>query len=150
MTIKRLALISLSMLLSAGVAAAQPGRSAATAAVLALEDTLNAAWLRHDTLAVLGLIADDFRGITQRGRTIGRADMLRAVARAEETATDVNDRTARALGPNSDVVVTTAKIIDRGRRANGQAFSVATLVTNVWVRRRARWRLAASHESAAP
>ena len=68
----------------------------------ALEDTLNAAWLRHDTLSLGRLIGADFRGIPASGRSLARADMLRAAAQTEESATDYTDRTARAFG---DVVV---------------------------------------------
>jgi hypothetical protein len=142
------------MLLGAHVVAAQrapsAGASGGASAVRALEDTLNAAWLRHDTITVGRLIAPDFAGITSSGRSIGRVDMLRAVAHTDEMATDVSDRTARVLGGDSDVVVTTARITDRGRRATGDAFTVETLVTNVWVRRSSGWQLVGAHESAAP
>ena len=79
--------------------------------VQALEDTLNAAWLRHDTLSLGRLIGADVRGITASGKSLVRADMLRAAARTEENATDYTDRTARAFG---NVVVTTGRITDRG------------------------------------
>ena len=73
--------------------------------MLALEDTLNAAWLRHDTLSLGRLLGADFRRITAGGRSLARADMLRGAAHTEETATEFTDRTARAFG---NVVVTTA------------------------------------------
>ena len=115
--------------------------------MLALEDTLNAAWLRHDTLSLGRLIGADFRGITAGGGSVDRADMLRAAAHTEESATEFTDRTARAFG---NVVVTTGRITDRGRRATGEPFTVVTLVTFVWVRRPSGWQLVAWHESFAP
>jgi len=128
-------------------AAAQTPSRALPDVVLLLEDTLNAAWLRHDTLTVGRLIGGDFRGITARGREIARVDMLRAAAHNDETATEVTSRSARRFG---DVVVTTGRITDRGRRSNGEAFVTVTLVTNVWARRGASWQLVAAHESTAP
>ena len=124
--------------------AGQPSQPGPTTQVLALEDTLNAAWLRHDTLSLGRLLGADFRGTTADGPTVTRADMLRAAAHTEESATEFTDRTARACG---DVVVTSGRITDRGRRATGDPFTVVTLVTFVWARRPSGWQLVAWHES---
>lgn len=122
-----------------------PGGPAAQ--VQALEDTLNAAWLRRDTLRLGRLIGADFRGITADGVSVTQADMLRGAAQTQESATEYTDRTARTFG---DVVVTTGRIIDRGRRATGEPFSIVTLVTFVWVQRPSGWQLVAWHESYPP
>ena len=140
-------LVCLVVLLAVRAAAGQPAPRGPAAEVLALEDTLNAAWLRHDTLSLGRLIGADFRGITASGGSVTRADMLRAAAHTEESATEFTDRTARAFG---NVVVTTGRITDRGRHANGEPFTVVTLVTFVWVRRPSGWQLVAWHESFAP
>ena len=140
-------LACLVVLLAGCARAAQPPPPGPATQVRALEDTLNAAWLRHDTLSLGRLLGADFRGITASGRSVARADMLRAAARTEESATEFTDRTARALG---DVVVTTGRITDRGRRATGEPFTVVTLVTFVWARRPSGWQLVAWHESFAP
>src|SRR5262249_59488066 len=104
-------LACLVVLLAGCRSAGQPPPSGAAMQVLALEDTLNAAWLRHDTLSLGRLIGADFRGITAEGRSVYRADMLRAAAHTEENATEFTDRTARAFG---NVVVTTGRITDHG------------------------------------
>ena len=136
------------VVLLAGCAAPGPPTPRGPAAqVMALEDALNAAWLRHDTLSLGRLIGADFRGITASGGPVAKADMLRAAAHTEESATEFTDRTARAFG---NVVVTTGRITDRGRHANGEPFTVVTLVTFVWVWRPSGWQLVAWHESFAP
>jgi len=140
-------LARLVLLLAGCRRAGQPLPSAATTQVLALEDTLNAAWLRHDTLTLGRLIGADFRGTTAEGPSVFRADMLRGAAYTEENATEFTDRTARAFG---NVVVTTGRITDHGRRASGERFTVVTLVTFVWARRPSGWQLVAWHESFAP
>jgi len=137
-------LVCLVALLASCKAGNQSPQRAPAAQVQALEDTLNAAWLRRDTISLGRLIGADFRGITADGESLVRADMLRAAAQTEENATDYTDRTARAFG---NVVVTTGKITDRGRRATGEPFTFVTLVTFVWVRRPDGWQLVAWHES---
>ena len=144
---KPFALAGLVVLLAGCGRAGQPAQPPPTTQVLALEDTLNAAWLRHDTLSLGRLIAADFRGITADGPSVTRADMLRAAEHTEESATEFTDRTARAFG---NVVVTTGRITDRGRRATGESFTVVTLVTFVWAQRQSGWQLVAWHESYAP
>lgn len=140
-------LICLVVLLAGCGRAGQPAPPRPDTEVLALEDTLNAAWLQHDTLSLGRLIGEDFRGITADGPSVDKADMLRAATHTEETATEFTDRTARAFG---NVVVTTGRITDRGQRATGEPFTVVTLVTFVWVRRPSGWQLVAWHESYAP
>jgi hypothetical protein len=140
-------LVGLFVLLASCPAGGQAAPQEPAAHVRALEDSLNAAWLRHDTLSLGRLIAADFRGITADGGSVTKADMLRGAAQTEESATEYTDRTARAFG---DAVVTTGRITDRGRRATGEPFTIVTLVTFVWVRRPSGWQLVAWHESYAP
>ena len=140
-------LVCLVVVLAGCGGAGQPSQPEPTTQVLALEDTLDAAGLRHDTLSLGRLLGTDFRGITASGGSVARADMLRAAAHTEESATEFTDRTARAFG---NVVVTTGRITDRGRHATGELFTVVTLVTFVWARRPSGWQLVAWHESFAP
>jgi ketosteroid isomerase-like protein len=137
-------LVCLVALLASRNVVGQTAPQGPAAQVQALEDALNAAWLRRDTLTLGRLIGEDFRGITADGGSLAKADMLRAAAQTQENATEYTDRTARAFG---NVVVTTGRITDRGRRTSGEPFTVVTLVTFVWVRRPVGWQLVAWHES---
>jgi len=58
----------------------------------------------------------------------------------------VEDPMVRVFG---DAAVYTARIIDTGKHANGASFSVASCVTNVFVRRNGKWQIVAEHESLA-
>src|SRR5262245_26520287 len=103
-------LVCLVALLATRQAGGQSPRPGPAAQVQALEDTLNAAWLRHDTLSLGRLIGADFHGIIASGGSVTRADMLRAAAHTEESATEFTDRTARAFG---NVVATNGRSNDR-------------------------------------
>ncbi len=121
-----------------------PSPSAAEREILKVADDLNAAWLRHDAAALDKLVADDFRGITGSGKSIRKADLIGYAMRSEETSTDLSDRTVRVFG---DVAVATNRITDRGRKANGETFTVVSYVTSVLVRRPAGWQVVAEQET---
>lgn len=46
-----------------------------------------------------------------------------------------------------DAALYTARIIDTGKHANGESFSVASCVIKVFVRRNGKWQIVAEHES---
>jgi ketosteroid isomerase-like protein len=112
--------------------------------ILRLTEVINAAWLKHDVATISLLIADDMQAWSFKGARRGKADLLRAVEKSEESETRVEDPTVRVFG---EAAIYTARIIDTGKHANGEAFSVTSVVTNVWVRRADKWQIVAEHEN---
>jgi ketosteroid isomerase-like protein len=112
--------------------------------ILRLTDVINAAWLKHDVATISPLIADDMQAWSFKGARRGKAELLRAVEKSEESDTKVEDPMVRVFG---DAAVYSARITDTGKRANGDPFSVTSVVTNLWVRRAGKWQVVAEHES---
>ena len=127
---------------------AKPQTTSSSAAdekeILRLTEMINAAWLKHDVATIGPLIADDIQAWSFKGARRGKADLLRAVEKSEESDTKVEDPVVRVFG---DTAVYTARIIDTGKRANGEAFSITSVVTNIWVRRNGQWQIVAEHQS---
>ena len=115
--------------------------------ILRLEDTITKAWLRHDTVTVSSIVADDFQSWSFKGARRGKADLLRTVEKNTESNTKVDDAVVRVYG---DAAVYTARITDSGARPNGESFATKTCVTEIYIRRSGRWQLVASHESLLP
>ncbi len=112
--------------------------------VTTLSSFADAAWLKHDVATISPLIADDIQSWSFKGARRGKADLLRSVEKSEETDTKVEEPMVRVLG---DAAIYTARIIDSGKRAGGEPFSLTSLVTNVWARRGGKWQVVSEHQS---
>jgi ketosteroid isomerase-like protein len=112
--------------------------------ILRLTEIINAAWLKHDVATISPLIADDMQSWSFKGARRGKADLLRAVEKSEESDTRVEDPVVRVFG---DMAVYTARIVDTGKHPNAETFSVTSVVTNTWVRRAGKWQIVAEHQS---
>jgi len=124
--------------------AATPAASADEKEILRLTEVINAAWLKHDVTTISPLIADDMQAWSFKGTRRGKAELLRAVEKSEESDTKVEDPVVRLFG---DAAVYTARITDTGKRASGEPFAVTSVATITWVRRAGKWQIVAEHES---
>ena len=110
-----------------------------TAEILRLENLLDEAESHHRVPAVDELIADDYLGITVGGGIITKADVLKQVAGSEEASSESSDRKVRPL---ANAAVFTAFVLDHGiDPKTGEAYALATRVTDVWQKRGGAWKL---------
>jgi ketosteroid isomerase-like protein len=112
--------------------------------ILRLEDRLTKAWLKNDTATISSMVADDFQYWSFKGLRRNKADLLRAVARSAEGDTKLEDQMVRVYG---DAAIYTARVIDSGKHANGEAFTSTTCITVVYIRRSGKWQMVADHET---
>jgi uncharacterized protein (TIGR02246 family) len=112
--------------------------------ILRLTEVINAAWLKRDTMTISAMFAGDLQYWSFKGVRKGKADLLRMVEKNEEGDTRVDEPMVRVFG---DTAIYTARITDTGKHANGDAFSVTSCVTEVFVRRNGKWQIVAEHES---
>lgn len=75
---------------------------------------MNAAWLKHDVTVISPVIADDMQAWSFKGARRGKAELLRAVEKSEESDTKVEEPVVRVFG---DAAVYTARVIDTGKHA---------------------------------
>jgi len=116
----------------------------------ALEHALMDAWCRKDRAALERLIGEDFQLSSALGRRMGREPWLEAAMdRLHINWFRFEELEARAVDPAGDVVIAHARVNQRAT-AEGREWHGTFLVTDVWVRRDARWQLVARHGSALP
>ncbi|MFN2598433.1 MAG: DUF4440 domain-containing protein [Pyrinomonadaceae bacterium] len=115
--------------------------------ILRLEDVLTQAWLKNDIATISSIVADDFQSWSFKGVRRKKADLLRAAERSEEGDTKIEDPVVRVYG---DAAVYTARVIDSGKHANGEAFTSKTCITVVYIRRGGKWQMVADHETLLP
>jgi hypothetical protein len=109
------------------------------------EQLIVRAWLQHDAIEVGKFYAADFSGTTDRGRIIGKADILKAVKHNSESATEVSEARVRVLGESA---IYTALITDHGtRESTHEPYIIRTRVMDVWLRHNDRWQMVASSET---
>src|ERR1700756_5333990 len=106
--------------------------------ILHLEGTIAKAWLKHDTVTISPIVADDFQSWSFKGARRGKAELLRAVEKRGESKTKVDNPVVRVYG---DAAVYTARITDSGKGPNGETFITKTCVTDIYIRRSGRWQL---------
>jgi|ERR1043165_4403844 uncharacterized protein (TIGR02246 family) len=115
--------------------------------ILRLEDTIKNAWLRHDTATIASIVADDFQSWSFRGQRRGKAELLRAVEKSDESDTTVEDAAVRLYG---DTAIYTARLTDIGKRADGQSYQTRSCLTAVFIRRAGKWQLVNEHQTIIP
>ena len=115
--------------------------------IFRLEDTIKNAWLRHDSATIASIVADDFQYWSFRGQRRGKADLLRAVEKRDESDTAVEDAAVRIYG---DTAIYTARLIDTGKHSDGQSYRTRSTLTAVFVRRAGNWQLVTEHQTVIP
>jgi hypothetical protein len=87
----------------------------------------------------------DYLGITHTGRVIGKAEIMKAVAHNDETATEESEEQVKALG---ETAVYTAVITDHGTRPSTHApYTIRTRIMQVWHLRAGEWQVVAGQET---
>lgn len=115
--------------------------------ILRLEETLKNAWLRHDTATIADIVAEDFQFWSFRAQRRGKADLLGAVAKSDETETGVENAAVRIYG---DTAIYTARLTDIGTHSDGQSYRTRSCLTAVFVRRAGKWQLVSEHQTIIP
>ena len=109
--------------------------------------TIKDAWLKRDTATIASIVGDDFQSWSFRGERRSKADMLRTVAKSDETDTVVEDSAVHIYG---DTGIYTARLTDTGKHSDGRAFSTRSCLTAIFIRRDGRWQLVAEQQAIIP
>jgi ketosteroid isomerase-like protein len=102
---------------------------------------IQAARSARDPTSVEGIYADDFYGVYGNGDVAGKAEWLHSI-RAAAFSVKLEEMRFRHYG---NTVLLLADSHVTGSLADGRATDHRSRVTYVWLRRNARWTLAAMH-----
>ncbi len=123
-------------------AGAAPREADARREIEAGERAWGQAFVRGDVATVDRLLADDFVGVSPRGETYSKAEMLKELATApRETSDRIDGLTIRLYG---DTAVTQAREHVVGPPPELKPSE--TVFTDTWVRRGGRWRIVAAED----
>jgi ketosteroid isomerase-like protein len=113
----------------------------------ALKDNENrweAAIGKHDMAAVEAMVADDFAGVSSKGKVSNRRSVLSEMKKDKDTYTSAKNEKldVHMYGASVAVVVGTSR--EKGTDKDGKAFDRSFRFTDTWLDRNGKWQCIAS------
>ena len=134
---------------SAPDAAVMPAKkSTHEATIRDIEEKWEASIMRHDPSVAQAYLADDFRGISSRGKVMTKANLLSEIKKDTDTYTSAkNDKVdVRVFG--GQFAVATGISTEVGKSKDGRDFKRSFRWTDAWVLRNGKWQCVASQAMA--
>src|SRR5438105_1220258 len=105
-----------------------------------LENAWEAAVSSHSFATVDGMVADDFIGVTSKGKFANRSQMLAEFKGDKDTYKSAKNEklNVKMFGPNVAVVTGRAREVGTGK--DGKAFDRAFPFTDTWMMRGGKWQ----------
>jgi ketosteroid isomerase-like protein len=130
---------------AASLAAEKPAKKMSVEA--ALKDNENrweAAIGKHDMAAVEAMVADDFAGVSSKGKVSNRRSVLSEMKKDKDTYTSAKNEKldVHMYGASVAVVVGTSR--EKGTDKDGKAFDRSFRFTDTWLDRNGKWQCIAS------
>src|SRR4051812_9380410 len=130
---------------SSSPAAAMPiKKSSAEATIREIEEKWEGSVKNHDTSIPQAYLADDFRGVSSKGKVMNKSGLLGELKKDTDVYSSTkNDKVdVRVFG--GQFAVATGTSTEEGKDKGGQAFKRTFRWTDVWVLRQDKWMCVAS------
>ena len=136
---------------AAPAAAAASGRKlTGTAALGDLENRFAVALGKHDAASIEPMVADDYVGVTSKGKVENRRAMLSSIKSDKDTYTLTKNEKLDVRMYGKDVAVAVGTYREKGTTRDGQAFNRTYRFTDTWMSRGGNWQLIASQVTLLP
>ena len=130
---------------NASTAAAMPTRkSTHEATIRDIEDKWQASIMRHDPSVAEAYLADDFRGISSRGKVMTKANLLSEIKKDTDTYTTAKNGKVDVRVFGGQFAVATGTSTEAGKAKDGKEFKRTFRWTDAWVLRNGKWQCVAS------
>ena len=135
---------------------ATPAPDASTAAVMPtkkstheatirdIEDKWEASIMRHDPSVAQAYLADDFRGISSKGKVMTKAKLLAEIKKDTDTYTSAKNGKVDVRVFGGQFAVATGISTEAGKAKDGKEFKRSFRWTDAWVLRNGKWQCVAS------
>jgi len=119
-------------------------KSTPEATIREIEDKWEASVMRHDPSVAQAYLADDFRGVSSKGKVMSKSNLLSEIKKDTDTYTSTKNGKVdvRVFGGQFAVALGTSTEV--GKAKDGQAFKRTFRWTDVWVLRKDKWQCVAS------
>ena len=119
-------------------------KSTPEATIREVEDKWEASVMKHDPSVAQAYLADDFRGVSSKGKVMSKSNLLSEIKKDTDTYTSTKNGKVdvRVFGGQFAIALGTS--IETGKAKDGQAFKRTFRWTDVWVLRKDKWQCVAS------
>ena len=130
---------------SSSPAADMPAKkSTPEATIREIEDKWEGSVMRHDSSVPQAYIADDFRGVSSKGKVMSKSNLLSELKKDSDTYTSTKNGKIDVRVFGGQFAVASGTSTEVGKAKDGQAFNRAFRWTDVWVLRKDKWQCVAS------
>jgi ketosteroid isomerase-like protein len=119
-------------------------KSTAEATIRDIEDKWEASVKNHDSSVAQAYLADDFRGVSSKGKLMTKANLLSEIKKDTDTYTSTKNGKVEVRVFGGQFAVATGLSTEEGKSKDGQAFKRSFRWSDVWVLRKDKWQCVAS------
>lgn len=119
-------------------------KSSPEATIKDIEDKWEASVMTHDASVAQAYLADDFRGISSKGKVMTKSNLLSEIKKDTDTYTSTKNGKMDVRVFGGQFAVATAVSTEVGKAKNGKGFERSFRWTDAWVLRNGKWQCVAS------
>jgi len=119
-------------------------KSTPEATIRDIEDKWEASVMRHDPSVAQAYLADDFRGVSSKGKVMSKSNLLSEIKKDTDVYTSTKNGKVDVRVFGGQFAVATGTSTEVGKSKDGQAFKRSFRWTDVWVLRKDKWQCVAS------
>lgn len=130
---------------SSSPAASMPSKkSTPEATIREIEDKWEASVMAHDISVAQAYLADDFRGVSSKGKVMSKSNLLSEIKKDTDTYTSTKNGKVDVRVFGGQFAVASGISNEAGKAKDGNAFKRSFRWTDVWVLRNGKWQCVAS------
>jgi ketosteroid isomerase-like protein len=119
-------------------------KSTPEATIRDIEDKWEASVMKHDPSVAQAYLADDFRGVSSKGKVMSKSNLLSEIKKDTDVYTSTKNGKVDVRVFGGQFAVASGTSTEVGKAKDGQAFKRAFRWTDVWVLRKEKWQCVAS------
>ena len=119
-------------------------KSTPEATIREIEDKWEASVMSHDSSVAQAYLADDFRGVSSKGKVMSKSNLLSEIKKDTDTYTSTKNGKVDVRVFGGQFAVATGTSTEVGKSKDGQAFKRSFRWTDVWLLRKDKWQCVAS------
>ncbi|PZR73935.1 MAG: hypothetical protein DLM73_09330 [Chthoniobacterales bacterium] len=125
-------------------------KSSAEATLKEIEDKWEASVMTHDVSVAEAYVANDFRGVSSKGKVMSKSNLLGEIKKDTDVYTSTKNSKLDVRVFDGKFAVVTGIATEVGKTKDGKAFKRNFRWTDAWVDRNGKWQCVASQAMLVP